>query len=79
MDWRLQGQERYLHRVQLTHRSYEPLGSNDHDHCEFCSVKFTTKPEPETMTEGYATADRSRWICGRCFTDFRHQFEWTND
>ena len=30
---------------------------------------------PQNAT-GYSTADESRWICRRCFDDFRVRFNW---
>ena len=78
MDWRLQGQEKYLQGVSLRRSAYEPASSsNDHDHCEFCSVKFMVQPGPGVVTEGYCTEDRYRWICQRCFDDFKNRFEWS--
>ena len=71
-DWRLQGQERYLRGVVVCRRAYLPASpTNDHDHCEFCSAKFMVSSGPDTLTEGYCTVDRYRWICSRCFEDFK--------
>ena len=76
-DWRLTNQERYLKGVTLAWRSYAPANpANDHDHCEFCWAKFSEGETPDTLHEGYATADRYRWICRSCFDDFRDMFEW---
>ena len=79
-DWRLQGQEKYLHGVTLTRRAYRQYASNqswDHDHCEFCGAKFSVESLPDTLQEGYATADDYRWICPTCFEDFKEMFGWT--
>jgi hypothetical protein len=77
-DWRLQGQERYLHGVTLRRKRYSPPRPGwDHDHCEFCSVKFMATDHPGVVREGYATLDDYRWICERCFADFRARFGWT--
>ena len=48
----------------------------DHDHCEFCSAKFMVEDLPDALHQGYATKDDYRWICERCFADFRDMFEW---
>jgi len=75
-DWRLQGQEKYLQGVTLkfgTWLSNNP--ANDHDHCEFCSAKFTSST-PDTLHEGYSSIDHYRWVCLVCFNDFSKQFNW---
>jgi hypothetical protein len=57
-DWRLTNQESYLKGASLENRPYEPASQeNDHDHCEFCFVKFTALAMPETRQEGYSTPD----------------------
>ncbi len=75
-DWRLQGQERYLKGAVVVYRKYRrPSESWDHDHCEFCLSKFTEESsDPNVQTEGYATRDDDRWICSKCFTDFKERF-----
>jgi len=76
-DWRLQGQEKYLKGVTLFWQEYTPYRKGwDHDHCEFCSSKFTENENEETLHEGYTTEDRYRWICKQCFDDFRNLFGW---
>jgi len=76
-DWRLQGQERYLHGA-LLHRAQwtRPRPDWDHDHCEFCWAKFAEEDLPDVLHEGYTTPDRYRWICGTCFRDFADRFGW---
>jgi hypothetical protein len=34
---------------------------------------------PDALREGYATSDGYRWICDRCFEDFRARFGWSLD
>jgi len=78
-DWRLQGQERFLHAAELHRRSYRRYQKNpdwDHDHCEFCRAKFMVEEQPDVLHEGYCTADEVRWICPRCFEDFKERFAW---
>ena len=76
-DWRLQGQEEYLFRAILSLKKYsERTTTTDHDHCEFCSNKFSDTI-PDALTEGYATQDDYRWICKSCFDDFKDKFEFT--
>lgn len=75
-DWRLQGQEKYLKGATLSWKRYvRPSESWDHDHCEFCWAKFMDSETPDTLKEGFATAD-NRWICPRCFADFGDLFGW---
>ena len=78
-DWRLTGQEAYLTGVALCWRTYRPYREGwDHDHCEFCFATFAeANLIPDALHEGYSTVDEYRWICERCFGDFRHRFEWT--
>ena len=74
-DWRRQGQERFLSGVRLVARSYAPTRPDwDHDHCPFCSAKFSTRDGD--LGAGYATEDGYYWICPACFADFRGEFEW---
>jgi hypothetical protein len=74
-DWRLQGQERFLKKVDLCFRTYFPYREGwDHDHCEFCGGKFSTKEGD--FHEGYVTNDLYHWICTGCFNDFISKFDW---
>jgi hypothetical protein len=76
-DWRLTNQMAYLHGVVLARELYRaPRQDCDHDHCEFCMAKFMSG-DPEAEHAGYTTEDHYRWICGRCFEDFREMFGWT--
>jgi hypothetical protein len=78
-DWRLQGQERYLHGVTLVRRRYRAYAENpswDHDHCVFCQAKFMVEDHPDVLHEGYATIDDYWWICVTCFEDFKQRFSW---
>ncbi len=72
-DWRLNGQEEYLKGALLHFSKYE--SNTDHDHCEFCLDKFSNSI-PGSLTEGYATSDKYRWICRTCFEDFKEYFKW---
>ena len=80
LDWRLQGQERYLRGATLVRRRYRRYAENaswDHDHCEFCWAKFMVEDYPDVLHEGYCTEDEYRWICEQCFNDFRDHFGWS--
>jgi hypothetical protein len=80
LDWRLQGQEKYLQGVTLVRCRYRRYPNNpswEHDHCEFCSAKFMVEDLPGVLHQGYATKDDYRWICEQCFADFSVTFEWT--
>jgi hypothetical protein len=79
-DWRLTGQEKYLHGVSLQHRRYRRPSNNpdwDHDHCEFCWAKFMVEDYPEVLHQSYCTQDEYYWICDECFRDFKSRFNWT--
>lgn len=79
-DWRLTNQENYLKSENLVWRSYAPSSvNNDHDHCEFCWVKFMASTGQDSLTEGYSTMDGYRWICKECFNDFKDMFNWQVD
>jgi hypothetical protein len=74
-DWRLQNQESYLLGAKLSRLTFaiqDPAW--DHEHCEFCGVKFSEAPGD--LHEGYTTPDRYHWVCGPCFGDFKDQFKW---
>mgnify|MGYP001546931930 CR=1 FL=1 len=76
LDWRLQGQEKYLLGCKLTKQRYKPLRlEGDHDHCEFCFAKFS-ETNKESEKEGFVTLDGYRWICNNCFNDFKDKFKW---
>jgi hypothetical protein len=62
-----------LYRQKYTRRSEQW----DHDHCEACTAKFMESGPAGTLTEGYATADRYRWICADCFHDLKEEMGWT--
>jgi hypothetical protein len=73
IGWHLRGKV-------LMHRHYRQYGKNlswDHDHGEFCGVEFALRDDPEVQREGYATEDDYHWICTKCFTELREEFEWT--
>ncbi len=77
-DWRLQGQEKYLQGAMLSFRTYAPRRKNwEHDHCEFCGAKFSERPGE--LQEGYTTEDAYRWICKKCYEDFKEMFHWKAD
>ncbi len=76
-DWRLTGQEKYLKGVTLYWRIYTRSSESwDHDHCEFCWAKFMVEDHPDVLHEGYTTEDEYRWICKKCFEDFKGIFDW---
>ncbi len=75
-DWRRTGQERYLTGATFFARRYRPRRPGwDHDHCEFCGAKFASNEGD--LDSGYTTADEYRWVCARCFADFRDEFGWS--
>ena len=77
-DWRLHGQEQDLLGAVLRRRRYLPPRPDwDHDHCEFCWVKFMDVDHPGIERDGYVTRDGYRWICHTCFDSFRARFGWT--
>ena len=76
-DWRLQGQEKYLLGVRLVWKKYSRYSQDwDHDHCEFCWAKFMQEEGPDILHEGYATEDNYRWVCQKCYNDFKEMFKW---
>ncbi|WP_407309952.1 hypothetical protein [Desulfosporosinus sp. SB140] len=79
-DWRLQGQENYLLGIKLRFEKYSPYSKTwDHDHCEFCWSKFMLSDDTDVQTEGYTTEDHYRWICKKCFEDFKEMYKWQLD
>lgn len=75
-DWRRQGQERYLKNLTLSWRTYSE-NKSDHDHCEFCNIKFMVHKDENILTEGYTSTDKYRWVCRECFNDFYKEFNWS--
>ena len=76
-DWRFQGQQKYLLAKTLVFKSYsERKTATHHDHCEFCSEKFSDTI-PDCLNNGYTTTDDYHWICTKCYLDFNEEFKWT--
>ena len=75
-DWRRQGQERYLNGLTFSRKEWTQSREDwDHDHCVFCSVKFMNGNDPEHVKEGYTDSEDYYWICDKCFSDFREEFD----
>lgn len=68
-DWRYQEQERYLNKLTFSKTNYNPSENNDHDHCEFCSEKFSNNI-PGSLKVGWTDKMSYHWICISCFEDF---------
>ena len=57
-------------------RRYKPYREGwDHDHCEFCGVKFSLNESD--VPEGYVTDDNYYWVCKPCFVDFGPEMNWS--
>ena len=74
-DWRINNQEKFLGGKEFTLKKYTAYSETwDHDHCEFCGVKFmenTKSIKSENIeNEGFATNDNYHWVCKTCFKDF---------
>jgi hypothetical protein len=80
-DWRLIGQETYLHGARLTLRTWWPYRDGwDHDHCSFCQRHISVPlaaDDPDAVERGYVTDDNYSWVCETCFVDFRERFAWS--
>jgi hypothetical protein len=76
-DWRLRNQLSYFKRAELSWRDYRAFRPGwEHDHCEFCSAKFSEGNDSEALHAGFTTCDEYRWVCPQCFADFKDLFEW---
>jgi hypothetical protein len=77
-DWRIMGQEKYLKKVTLKWTKWRMLKPSwDHDHCSFCSQKFSDNPNhKDAVKSGYTTLDEYYWICKKCFNDFKPIIKW---
>ena len=77
-NWRLFGQDQYLHGLELAFRQYSSSKhSHPSDYCEFCSREFAEfSTGPDVLTEGYSSRNGFRWICRTCFDDFKAEFKW---
>lgn len=74
-DWRRQGQERYLKGRRWALRTYRPYREGrDHDHCEFCGMKFSVAQGD--LQRGDVTVENYHWVCEPCFADFKGEMEW---
>ena len=66
-DWRLQGQEEFLQGVQLYWRHYARYSENwDHDHCEFCGVKFMVEDLRRSLWHKYDRVHYLSDFAGEC-------------
>ena len=74
-DWRINNQIDYLLRAKLLHTTFAKSSRSDHEHCEFCFLKFSDATED--LHVGYCTLDQYYWICEECFHDFKKKFEWS--
>ncbi|APW58988.1 hypothetical protein [Paludisphaera borealis] len=77
-DWRLHDQERYLHGATL-HPAPRRLAVPDacyDGHCEFCWEPIAGGDRLDAASEAYATHRGDRWVCSRCFEDFKSLFAW---
>jgi len=82
-DWRLLNQESYLLSAQLMWCAYKkPSQEWDHDHCDFCGVKFMEASDAtgeDILHEGYKTVGANDdWICKQCYQDFLDRFQFQN-
>jgi len=78
-DWRLHDQARYLQGATL-HRARRlavPDVCSD-GHCEFCwePIPGGDRLDRDPMSDAYATHRGDRWVCSRCFEDFKSLFAW---
>jgi len=74
-DWRRQNQERFLKGRRWTFQTYREYREGwEHDHCEFCSEKFSLLESD--LHQGYVTVDGYYWVCESCFADFSAEMEW---
>ena len=81
--WRLTNQEQYLKGATLRMSRFKVRSGQpdwDHEHCEFCWVKIVEEKRKDDgddlLVEAYATEDGYRWVCPKCFSDFREMFQW---
>lgn len=78
-DWRLSNGGKYLEGLSWSWKPYKSYRENwDHDHCEMCMMKFTITSdyEKDDLTEGYSSSDNYRWLCEKCFNDFKETYKW---
>ena len=74
-DWRLTGQDAYMRKVNLRKIANSELRKKDetwHEHCEFCMCKITK----DFSDDCYSTEDEYRWVCLKCYSDFKEIFDW---
>ena len=74
-DWRLTGQDTYMSNVFLRKKTSRELRKKDstwHEHCEFCMCTITK----DCSDECYSTEDEYRWVCLKCYLDFKDSFGW---
>ena len=78
-DWRLRGQEEYLHGKKFRYMKFTSAGRNSlHEHCEFCWHKIMEQAEGAAHCSGwgFCTLDTRYWVCEGCFEDFKEMLHW---
>jgi hypothetical protein len=80
-DWRYDLGKNLKGR-EFVFKQYKPLSEeNDHDHCGFCTEKFSQLIDG-ALKEGYQTIlepftwngkdyENDEWVCSECFNDFK--------
>lgn len=71
---------------EFVFKPYQSINEgNDHDHCSFCTEKFSLLIEGG-LKEGYQTImepfiwqgkeyESDEWVCSQCFNDFKDLFD----
>ena len=71
-DWRRAGQENFLSDLAFARGTYQAYSGNwDHDHCEFCFVKFVDPNYAEWMREKLDAGSPDH--VGAGYTNLRHK------
>jgi len=80
-DWRYD-LGKHLKGREFVYKQYKSINDgNDHDHCSFCTDKFSLLID-EALREGYQTLlepfvwegkkyESDEWVCSECFNDFK--------
>lgn len=80
-DWRYDF-GKHLKAREFIFKRYKPINDeNDHDHCSFCTDKFSLLVD-DALKEGYQTIleplflngkkyQQDEWVCSKCFNDFK--------
>ncbi|MCR5808105.1 MAG: hypothetical protein K6G56_00930 [Clostridiales bacterium] len=77
-EWRLTAWEACQIGNCMQHRVFDrTIVIEDFDKCSLCYERFDT--DEKHPQKAYYCPDNHRWVCEKCFNDFKDLFDWTSE